>query len=71
VRGFESKAFSGTMIKAVHGEFYVLESDVFEAHFFGKERPNEAVHVLVGAAFPGGVGMSEGAIKSGSYAAWR
>lgn len=47
------------MIEVVHGKGGVLGGDGFEAHLFREELTDEAVHVFVGAAFPGGIGMSE------------
>jgi hypothetical protein len=36
-----------------------LRGDGFEPHLLRKELSDEAIHVLVGAALPGGVGMGE------------
>ncbi len=47
------------MIEAVHGKGDVLCGDGIEAHFLWEELADEAVHILVGASLPRGVGMSE------------
>ena len=43
----------------MHGEFDVLLGDGLEGHLFGEELADEAIHILVGTALPGGVGMGE------------
>jgi hypothetical protein len=42
----------------VHGEFDVFRGDFPEGHFLREELPDQAIHVLVGAALPRGVGMA-------------
>ena len=56
---FEVEAFSGTVVKAVHSEGDVIVGDGIEAHFLWKELADQAVHVLVGTPFPGGIWMCE------------
>lgn len=55
----EAEAFSGAMVESVHGEGDLLRGDGIEAQFFREELSDEAVHVLVGATLPGGIGMGE------------
>ena len=59
MRRFESEAFSGTVIEAMHGEGDLVMGNGIEAHLFREELANQAVHVLVCASFPGGIGMGE------------
>ena len=56
---FESETFSGTVVETMHGEFNVLLGDVLEGHLLREELADEAIHILVGAALPGGIGMGE------------
>lgn len=56
---FEAEAVSGAVVEAMHGKSGVLSSDRVETHLLREELSDEAVHVLVGAAFPRGIGMSE------------
>jgi hypothetical protein len=56
---FEAEAFSRSVIEAVHSEGDVLGSDGVETHFLREELADKAVHVLVGATLPRGIGMSE------------
>ena len=57
----ETEAFSGTVIDSMHGEGDIsLRGDgIPEAHLLREELSDEAVHVLVGATLPGGIGMSD------------
>ena len=59
MRCFEAEAFSRTVVETMHGELDIFRGDGFEAHFLGEELADEAIHIFVGAAFPGGIGMSE------------
>ena len=59
MRCFEAEAFSGTVIEAVHSEGNLVRGNGIEAHPLREERANQAVHILVRAAFPGGLGVSE------------
>jgi hypothetical protein len=43
----------------VHGEGDLVRSDGIEAHLLREELANQAVHILVRAALPGSIGMSE------------
>jgi len=56
---FEAEAFSGSVVETVHSEGDVLGHDGVETHFLREELADQAVHVLVGATLPGGIGMSE------------
>jgi len=47
------------MVEAMHGKGDLMRSDGIEAQLLRKELSDEAVHVLVGATLPGGVGMGE------------
>ena len=47
------------MVESMHGEYDLLRGDGIEAKLLGEELSDEAIHVLVGAAFPGGVGVGE------------
>lgn len=47
------------MVETVHGEGDVPFGDGIETHLFWEELSDEAVHVLVGATLPGGVGMGK------------
>ena len=47
------------MVEVMHGDRDVLFGNGIEAHFLWEEFADEAVHVLVGAPFPGGIGVSE------------
>jgi hypothetical protein len=53
------EAFSRTVIEAVHRESDLVRRNGIEAHLLREELANQAVHVLVRAAFPGSIGMSE------------
>jgi hypothetical protein len=55
----EAEAFPGAVIQSMHRQGDVFFCDGSEAHFLRKELPDQPVHVLVGAAFPGGIGMGE------------
>ena len=59
MRCFEAEVFSGTVIEAVHSEGNLVRGNGIEAPLLRKERANQAVHILVRAAFPGGIGVSE------------
>ncbi len=59
MRRFEAEAFSGTVIEAMHGEGNLVKDNGIEAHFLLEELANQAVHILVRAALPGSIGMSE------------
>lgn len=59
MRGSESEAFSGPMIQSVHGKQDIFLGDGVEAHLLRKELPNQAIHVFVGAALPGRIGMGK------------
>lgn len=61
----EAEALSGSMVEAVHGQDDVLFRDGIETHVFWEELADENVHVLVGATFPGGVGMGKEEIRIG------
>ena len=56
---FEAEAFSGSVVEAVHSEGDVLGRDGVEAHLFREELADQAVHILISPALPGGIGMSE------------
>lgn len=43
----------------MHGEFDVLPGEFPEGHFLWDELSDKAIHVLVGAAFPRGIGMGD------------
>lgn len=47
------------MLETVHGEGDVLLGDETEMHASEGELTAEAVHILVGAMLPGGVGMGK------------
>ena len=47
-----AEAFSGSVVKAMHGHFYVLFGNQIERHFFWKELANQSVHIFVGTALP-------------------
>lgn len=47
------------MVESMHGEGDLLRGDGIEAKLPGEELADEAVHVLVSSAFPGGVGVGE------------
>lgn len=59
MRCFEAEAFSGSVVEVVHSDKDFLFCDEIEVHFLREELADEAVHVLVGAPLPRGVGMSE------------
>lgn len=59
MRCFEAEALSGSMVEVMHGDRDVLFGNGIEAHFLWEEFADEAVHVLVGAPFPGRIGVSE------------
>ena len=59
MRRFESETSSGAVVKAMHGEFDVLLGYVLEGRFLGEELADEAIHILVGAALPRGIGVGE------------
>ena len=59
VRCFEAEAFSGTVIEAMHGEGKLIMGNGIEVHLLREELANQAVHILVRAALPGSIGMSE------------
>ena len=52
MRGFEVEAFSGSVIEAVHGEGDLVRGNGIKAHLVREELANQAVHILVRAAFP-------------------
>ena len=56
---FEAEAFSWSVIEAVGHEGDVLFGDIVERHLLGEELADEPVHVFIGAALPGSVGMGE------------
>ena len=56
---FIAQAFSGPVVEAVLGQGYLLVSDFLQLAVFGEELTDQAVQVIIGAAFPGGMGMSE------------
>lgn len=58
------------MVETMHGKGDLMWSDGIEAQLFREELPDEAVHVLVGATLPRGVGMGEEevSVESPSYA---
>jgi len=58
VRRLEAEAISGSVVQLVHGEFDVFRGDFPEGHFLREELSDQAIHVLVGAALPRGVGMA-------------
>jgi hypothetical protein len=60
----EAEAFSGAVVETMHGELDVFAGNGFEAHFLREELADQAVHVLVGTALPGGVGMGEEELAS-------
>lgn len=62
MRGFEAEAFSGLVIQSLHGEYDVLLGDFPEGHFLWEELADQAIHVLVGAALPGSIGVSKVAV---------
>ena len=64
MRCSEAKAFSGSIVEFVNSEPDLCLSDGIERHLLRKELPNEAVHVLVGAALPRGVRMGKEEIGS-------
>lgn len=43
----------------MRGQLNLFFGDEFEDHFLGKERANQAVHVLVGTTLPGGIRMGK------------
>ena len=47
----------------VHVAFYAMSMSV-PIHSFREEHTNEAIHVLVGATLPGGIGVSEEEVRS-------
>ena len=59
MRSFEAEAFSGTVIEVMHRKGDLMGSDGIEAQLLREELSDEVIHVLVGAALPGGVGMGE------------
>ena len=54
-----AETFSGPVIELMHGQFDILCGDGFEGHLLWKKLANQSVHILVGAAFPGGLGMGK------------
>ena len=56
MRCFKAGAFTGVVIESIQGEGDLLRG---KAHLLRKELSDQAVHVLVGAANPGGIGMDE------------
>ncbi len=52
MRRSKAEAFSGAMVESMHGEYNLLSSDGIETELLGEELSDEAVHVLVGTAFP-------------------
>jgi hypothetical protein len=52
------------MVEFIDSECDLFRGDGIEGHLFRKELPNEAVHVLVGAALPRGVGMGKEEVGS-------
>lgn len=59
MRRFEAEALSGTVGETMRSEIDACRRDGFEAHILLEELSNHAVHVRIGAALPGGVGMSK------------
>ncbi len=57
------KAFSRSVIETEPGKSDIFFGDAIKAHFLGEELPNEAVHILVGPAFPRSRGVGEVAIS--------
>ena len=57
--GSEPEAFSGSVIQTVHSEGDIVFRDGVEAHLLGKELPDQTIHVFVGAALPGRIGMGK------------
>ena len=55
----EAKALSGTMVESMRGEGDLPRGDGIEAQLLGEELSDETVHVLVSAALPGSIGMSQ------------
>ncbi|MGB4225047.1 MAG: hypothetical protein WBJ68_00030 [Candidatus Dechloromonas phosphoritropha] len=51
------------MIETEPGKSDIFFGDAIKAHFLGEELPNEAVHILVGPAFPRSIGVGEVAIS--------
>lgn len=47
------------MVESMHGEGDLMGGDGIKAQLLWEELPDEAVHVLVGAALPRGIGMRE------------
>ena len=47
------------MVESMHGESDLMRGDGIKAQLLREELPDEAVHVLVGAALPRGIGMRE------------
>lgn len=47
------------VIEPLRGEIDVVPGDFPEWYFFREELPDEAIHVLVGAALPRSTGMGE------------
>jgi hypothetical protein len=57
---FKAEGFSGTEIESMHGEGAPpSRGNEIKAPLLQKEPSGQVVHVLAGAAFPGGVGMDE------------
>ena len=52
VRSFETEAFSGAVVEAMHGMSDVIFGDRVKAHLLGKELPDQATHVFVGSPLP-------------------
>jgi hypothetical protein len=59
VRRFEAEVFSGTVIESICIKFNVILRGQLEGHFLRKKLADVAVHILVGTAFPRGIGMGE------------
>ena len=48
----------GIVAEPIQGDSNVFRCHQFEAYFLRKERPDEAVHILVGGGLPGYLFMS-------------
>lgn len=59
MQGFAAETLSWPMIAAVQGEGDVFAGDVVEGHFLGEELADQAIHIFVGTALPGTIGMGK------------
>ena len=58
-RCFETERFSWPEIQSQHGLLHFFVRDELEIKLLGKILSEQTVGVLIGAAFPGGIGMCE------------